>query len=160
MKYFSKPTYAYGYAGVTLGLVLIAVGGGYFAGTSHAKTAVAAGPVSLAAGTGGGYGGGVAGQGGFSGGRTRGGQTGGGFAVGVVTAVNGATVTLQGRAGDTTVDLSAAAISKTVSGSASDVAVGQSLTVTGAAGSDGIVAAQTVQIRDSSAVPGGPAGLF
>ena len=84
-------------------------------------------------------------SGGFGG--RRGG--GGGLTIGQVTAVNGTSITIQTFQGaDETVDLSSStAITKTVSGSVSDVAAGESVTVSGTAGSDGAIQATSVQIR-------------
>jgi len=86
-------------------------------------------------------------------GRARGGLT-----SGQITNVQGDNITLQMSDGTTkTVSLSASTvISKLATTTTADLSVGETVSVTGAAASDGSVAAQSIQIRPAgSQFPGG-----
>ena len=125
-------------------LLLAAAGGSYVAGVAHGKSIVK--PLATTSGM---VQNSVAGGTRFQG---RGSGQGGGFATGTVSAVSGSTITVTGRDGTpSTVDLSSTtAITKTVSGTTGDIAVGQSLTIVGQVGSDGNVQATSIQIRPTA----------
>lgn len=107
-------------------------------------------------------------NGGFRGNRT-GGVTNGGFASGSIIAKDANSITVQlrnigGGAGASGSNGSTVGskivffgnsteIGKTVSGTPADLAVGQSITVTGTANSDGSVTAQSIQIRPNMPSP-------
>ncbi|MEY2406048.1 MAG: hypothetical protein QOF97_937 [Acidimicrobiaceae bacterium] len=120
-------------------------GGAQLKGGSASATVAAGGQGANGAARG--YGGG-AGQGGN-------GQRGGG-AAGTVQSVNGNTITITDQQGATktiTLDPSTT-ISKSTTGSVSDITTGETIVVRGTANSDGSTTAQTVTIGNG-ALPGG-----
>ena len=97
-----------------------------------------------------GGGAGATGQGGFAGGF------GGRGVVGTVTAVSATSVTVNTRGGSVTVAVpSGVAVSKTVSGSMSDVTVGASVTVTSTTDASGNRTASHITIVPAGQLPGG-----
>jgi hypothetical protein len=70
----------------------------------------------------------------------------GGFTFGTVTKVDGGTITISGFDGSTTTvtTTSSTTVTKSVQGSFSDLKVGQTVRATGATGSDGTVAATSI----------------
>jgi hypothetical protein len=109
-------------------------------------------------GTGGGFPGG-----GFPGGGGATGQGGpaGGFAgrgvVGTVTAVSATSITVDTRGGSVTVAVPGDVdVSKTVSGSMSDVTVGANVTVTSTTDASGARTASRIAIVPEGSLPGGP----
>lgn len=90
--------------------------------------------------------GGYAGRAGFIG---RGGAAGGGIVAGSVISVGSNSLTIKEASGSTKTVYytSSTTVSKQVTGSMSDVTVGQNVTASGTANSDGSVAATTIQIR-------------
>jgi len=148
---------------LTAGLIVaIGILGGFYVGAKYGQghPPPSATTTNTSSGGASGGGAGVAGGGGF----TRGGGGGagaGGFAgsatVGTITAVNGDTITVHNARtnADVKVDVASARITKTTDGSPGDLAVNQTVTVVGAAGSDGVVTATTVAL---GAVLGGRQG--
>lgn len=134
---------------ITIVLVLLAGGIGYWAGTKHSSSTPSV--ATTTTGRGGNFGGGNFG-GGFSGGFPGRGGAGGGFTAGQVVSVSGNTLTIQTMSGSTaTVNISGSTIiSKTVTGAASDLAAGQTVSVSGNADSSGAISATTIQIRPTS----------
>ena len=165
--------------GGVIGALVIA-GGAFFAGK-----AMAAGPATLAdaleqaqagtlpcgtsssaaggfitrlcgttAGGGAGAGAGATGQGGAPGGF--GGGFGGRGVVGTVTAVSATSITVNTRAGSVTVAVpSGVAVTKTVSGSMSDVTVGSSVTVASTTDASGNRTASRITLVPAGTLPGG-----
>ncbi len=132
--------------GVTLGIVI--AGASFYGGMQYGKSS-AAGAASLR--------GERFAQNGAMGGRTRVGQTGGGFVAGEVVAKDSTSVTIKlPDGGSRVIFLSASTrIAKAAEGTLGDIAVGESVTVGGAANADGSITAQTIQIRPaSSTLPG------
>lgn len=100
--------------------------------------------------------GGTAGAGGFGGfaGRTgAGGTTGGGATAGQIVSENGQTITLQLRSGssENVFVSTTTAVMKTTSGSLSDLAVGDNVTVIGTTNTDGSITAESIQLRPAGA---------
>ena len=103
------------------------------------------------------------GNGGFPGGGGATGQGGpaGGFGgrgvIGTVTAVSPTSITVDTRGGSVTVAVpSGVAVSKTVSGSMSDVTVGANVTVTSTTDASGARTASRITIVPAGSLPGGP----
>ncbi len=132
-------------AGVIIGAVVFGAGG-YYAGTKHAGGS--AGARQFAAG--GNFRGGA---GGATGAAVRGGA-GGGFVGGEIIAEDATSITVKEQNGSTKIVLLGASsqITKSTSGSATDLSTGTSVIVTGEQNADGSMTAQTVQIRPA----GGP----
>jgi hypothetical protein len=76
-------------------------------------------------------------------------ETNGGFATGQITAQDSTSITLKMRDGSTKIVFfsPSTSVGKSVSGAASDLAVGQNVMVNGTNNSDGSIAAQNIQIR-------------
>lgn len=69
-------------------------------------------------------------------------------ASGTITQVSGSTITVNGQSGQVTVNVQAnAVISKTVSATASDLEVGQTVSVVGIADANGVIAASQISVR-------------
>jgi hypothetical protein len=92
------------------------------------------------------------GTGGFT--RAGGATTAGGLLMGTVASVGSGSITLNTRDGSSHVVLTtpSTTVSKSVTGSLSDIAVGSTVEVTGTTNSDGSVSATVIQLR--------PAGSF
>jgi hypothetical protein len=90
-----------------------------------------------------------------------GGSRGGGFANGQIIGADSQSVTIKQTDGSTKVVYytGSTVIDKTVTGATSDLTVGQNITTSGTANSDGSVAATTIQIRPtgSTTTPPSPA---
>lgn len=152
--------------GLGLGL---AFGGGVLYGRNTAKAAPAAAVVTVPAGGGAAFGGGGAGAagtagaggaqaGGQGGGQQRGGA-GGGLTAGVIEKIEGNTITLRTQQGSASVAFTSdTTVRQTVGAQAADLKTGQTVTVTGAAGSDGKVNAQSITIAPAGAGTGGQGG--
>lgn len=142
---------------ITLGLIIFALAG-FYAGARYESTRAtpvaastpAAAATGAATGATRGAGGGFAGASGGGAGAGAGGFGRGTF--GQVTAISGATLTLQDAQGNQVkVQLSpSTTISKSVSGSQSDLASGQTVTVAGQRGADGTIAATAITIVPAS----------
>ena len=133
--------------------------GGMLYGASKSTQASLQGAKGMAGGFGGGQrSGGAAGQGQGGPGGQRGGANGGAvgdFASGQITAKDDTSVTVKMRDGSSKIIFfsGSTGIDKSVSGTGSDLSVGQQVTVTGKSSPDGSLTAQTIQIR-----PAQPAG--
>jgi hypothetical protein len=110
-------------------------------GTNGGENGGANGGQNGAPGTGGGFGGGGGNGGGFGGGAGN-----GNFATGTVQSVSGNNITLQSRGGTTmtVVVNSSTKITKTESGSLSDLKTGDTVVVIGSQSSDGSIAATAI----------------
>jgi hypothetical protein len=119
-------------------ILIVVAGGSFYAGKSMATSA------APAAGTRGAY----AGAAGFAG-RT-GARAGGGFTAGTIVSSGNGSISIQQQNGSSTeiVLISPSTmILKSVAGTASDLATGAQVTVTGTTNSDGSLTATSVQIR-------------
>ena len=130
-------------------IALIAgIGIGYYGATVFAKPATrATNAFSRGGGAGGGMMRGVGGNGAM-----------GGFLTGTVAKEDSGSITLNTRDGSSHVILitPATTVSKSVNGDLSDVAVGETIIVSGATNSDGSVSANLIQLRPpGSMFPGG-----
>jgi hypothetical protein len=128
-------------------ILLIGVGVGYFAGTTFAKSNTGATPSSTFA------------RGNFTGGRTGfgGGQNGGGgFISGTVASKDSGSLTIDTRDGSSHVVLvtPTTTVSKSVTGTLDDVAVGSTVIVMGSTNSDGSLSANNVQLRPADSGSG------
>lgn len=127
--------------------VVVAGGIGFYAGMQVGKGAAPAsgGSVSYQGGGGQGFQGGA---GGPSGAGRRGGLA-GGIVTGQVLSLSGGNLTVQSRSGSSQLVIlpGSAAVTKSVSGSASDITAGETVMIQGTPNSDGSITAQTVQIR-------------
>jgi len=139
--------------GIILGVIVLcaAVGAGaFYGGTIYERNQVANVRNSFfngrgGAGGGGGGGGGGAGGGGFGGG-----------VFGTVKTVTGNTLQVSTAQNVTTVNLSdATTVMKTITGTVSDIAVGDTITVRGQADSSGAVAATSIQVLPPGTTFGG-----
>ncbi|MDQ6771962.1 MAG: hypothetical protein M3024_03070 [Candidatus Dormibacteraeota bacterium] len=132
---------------ITVGLIaLIAILGGFYAGTKVGESRAPATAAAATTGLGGARG---AGTGATPGTGTAGGGAALGNAIaGRVVSVSGNIVTITNRTTGKTekVDVTSARITKSVSGTASDVQANQNVTIVGPAGADGTVQAQVVAI--------------
>jgi hypothetical protein len=121
--------------------LIIGFGAGYFLHPSAASTATMRGSFAGAAG------------GMYSG--ARGGGAGGGFLTGTVAAASSGSITLNTKDGSSHVVLvtPATTVSKSVSGTVADVAVGSTIIVSGTTNSDGSVSASLIQLRPAPTTP-------
>lgn len=144
---------------ITVAIALIMGGVGFYGGMAYEKNSLAksaSGRTGLNGGNYAGRNGGSASTGTATGMR---GVNGGGFIAGQITAKDDKSITVKDRNGSSKIILysASATVGKTVDGSASDLATGQSVMVTGTTNSDGSVTAQNIQIRpDTPAGNGGP----
>ena len=128
-------------------IVLLLVGGASFWGgmkyQGNKNTAAKAG-----------YGAGFPGGSGRAGGR----GAAGGFVTGDILSKDASSITVKMRDGSSKIVLipGSAAILKSTTGTTTDLAIGQSVTVIGSPNSDGSLNAQTVQIRPAGMGPQGP----
>jgi hypothetical protein len=125
--------------GAIVGIIIIG-GGAFYAGMTYAKgqTPAAGGRGNFAAGQFGGTG------------RGARGGAGGGFTTGQILSVSGSTLTIQqqnGSSSEIVVLSPSTQIFKTVTGSATDLAAGTMVVITGTSNSDGSLTAQSIQIR-------------
>lgn len=122
-------------------ILLVVAGGSFYAGKSMATSA------TPAAGTRGAY----AGSGGAAGFAGRAGaRAGGGFTAGTIVSSGNGSISIQQQNGSSTeiVLISPSTmILKSVAGTATDLAAGAQVTVTGTTNSDGSLTAASVQIR-------------
>jgi len=83
---------------------------------------------------------------------TRNGGTGNGFLSGTVAAIDSGSITVNTRDGSSHIVLVTPnmSVSKSVSGSVSDVTVGSTIIVTGTTNSDGSVSASSIQLRPAT----------
>lgn len=118
--------------------LIIGFGAGYLVHSPAATAPVTGGAMTRA--------------GGFSGAR---GGSGGGFLSGTVAASDSGSITLDTRDGSSHVVLitPATIVSKSVTGSMSDVSVGSTIIVSGTTNGDGSVSASLIQLRPTSANP-------
>lgn len=88
-------------------------------------------------------------------------RRGGGFVTGQIVSKTDSSLTVQAADGTTkTLGVSSATpVTKTVAGSITDLAVGDTITATGTAASDGSVQAQSIQVRPSARTDAAPASL-
>jgi hypothetical protein len=141
-------------------LIIVVAGGSFYGGMKYDASKNSS---QVAASRG-------AGQGGFTGGAGRvgagqgagaqrgPGANGGGFAGGQITAKDDTSITIAARNGGSQIIFysPSTTIGKSVSGAISDLSVGEQVTVTGKANSDGSIAAQDIQIRPASSNQGQP----
>ena len=90
----------------------------------------------------------------FSGGRA-GNQSGAGFVSGSIISKDDKSITVQLRSGGSKIVFysDATEIGKFVSGTANDLEISKTITVTGSANEDGSITAQSIQIRPKTANP-------
>jgi len=138
--------------GIILGVIVLcgAVGAGaFYGGTVYERQQVANVRNSFFNGRGGTGGGGGGGGGGF----------GGGGVFGTVKAITGTTVLISTPQNVTTVNLSdATTVMKTITGTVSDIQVGETITVRGQRDSSGNVTADSVQVLPAGTTFGGRGG--
>ena len=123
-------------------LVIIIVGGAFYAGTAYGKGQTSA-RGQFAAG---------AGFAGRIGART---GAAGGFTAGQILSVSNGSVTIQeqnGSSSEIVLVSNTTQISKSVAGAITDLTPGTSIVVTGSTNSDGSLTAQSIQIRPAGAV--------
>lgn len=141
-------------------ILLIVAVGSFYAGQHYtgrgvaARGGYAAGGMNMPMGQGAGFAGRTAG--GPAGGRA--GATGGGLVSGSIVSkdADSITVSLAGGGSEVVYLSASTSVMKSDTGSASDLAAGQNVTIMGAKNSDGSVSATSVQIRPAGA-PNGPA---
>jgi len=139
--------------GLLLGALIIFGGAGFWGGMTYAQSKATSARAAFAGG---------AGFGGRVGGAGRAGATGGGAAFGTILSKDATSITVQLMTGTSTTSTgskivlydTSTQIGKMVTGSGSDLTVGQNVTVAGTANSDGSITAQSIQIRPV----GGPRG--
>lgn len=127
----------------TIVVLLVVAGGAFYGGILYGKSQNAR--PSFANGN-------------FQGLRNRQGTTGGSFTSGSIISKDSNSITLQlgTNAGSKIIFYSGATqINKTALGTASDLATGTSVSVTGTTNSDGRITAQSIQIRPAGFNPGG-----
>lgn len=130
-------------------VVLIIVGGGaFYAGMSYAGSQTPARSTFSTAG----------GAGGFAGRTGARGGAGGGFTAGTIVSSGSGTISIQQQNGSSTEIVlvgPSTQILKTVAGSASDLSVGTTVTITGTSNSDGSMTANSIQVRPAGMnIPG------
>lgn len=128
-------------------IAFIIVGGGaFYAGMSYASSKTPATQSGFTAGMGG--------AGGFAGRTGARGGAGGGFTAGTIVSSGNGTISIQQQNGSSTEIVlvgPSTQILKTIAGSAGDLSVGTTVTISGTSNSDGSMTASAIQIR--------PAGL-
>lgn len=140
-----------------LAVLVIGVFGGVLIGHATASSAQASNVGGFPGGIGGGTGGGPGGAGGA-------GFAGGGFTSGAIVSINGTTMVVKAQDGtQKTVTVSGTTrVSKTTTTTLSALKAGQTVTVIGAAGSNGDIAATSVSegasLRGFGGRPGGGTG--
>lgn len=131
---------------IILGIVILLIvgGGAFYGGVSYGKSQTNASTTAARAS--------------FAGRPGRTGAAGAGFTMGTILSNDGSSITLQlpTTTGGSKIILYSPTtqISKTASGTATDLATGTTVTVTGTANSDGSITAQSIQIRPVSQTPG------
>ena len=139
--------------------VVLAVGVAFYGGMQYEKSTLASAGLLrnggvAAAGMNGGNGaqGGQGGQARRQGGALGMGGQGGGFTNGNIIAKDEKSITVKDRSGSSKIVYIAGSttVGKTAAGSVSDLAVGESVMVTGTASPDGSVAAESIQIRPAA----------
>jgi hypothetical protein len=132
-------------------IVIVVAGGAFYGGMQYGTSKTTA---TLAQGRNGGAGGGQRGFGGGAGGGQRGGAPGanggaGDFSGGQITSKDDTSITVKTRNGSSQIIFFAPSttIDKSVSGTNSDLNVGQQITANGKSNPDGSLAAQNIQIR-------------
>jgi len=127
---------------IGLAVVLIIVGGSaFYGGMSYAGSKLPAQN---------GFAGGANGAGGFAGRTGARSGAGGGFTAGTIVASSNGTISIQEQNGSSTEIVlvsPSTQILKTAAGSASDLSVGATVTITGTSNSDGSLTANSIQIR-------------
>lgn len=123
-----------------LAVLVIGVFGGILIGHATASTAQASNVGGLPPGFGGGAGGGTGGSAGGAG------FAGGGFTSGTIVSITGTTMVVKAKDGTqkTVTTSDTTRVSKTTTTTLSELTAGQSVTVIGAAGSNGDIAATSV----------------
>jgi hypothetical protein len=124
--------------GVIVALVVVG-GGAFYGGMSYAGSQTPAKSNTFAAGAGG-----------FAGRTGARGAAGGGFTAGTIVASSNGSISIQQQNGSSTEIVlvgPSTQILKTVAGSASDLSVGTTVTITGTGNSDGSMTANSIQIR-------------
>jgi len=139
-------------------VLLVVAGGSFYAGMKYdagkSVSQVAArggqGGFGGTAGRGAGAGQGAAGRG-----ASANGAAAGGFSGGQITAKDDTSITIANRGGGSQIVFfsPSTTVGKSVTGATTDLSIGEQVTVTGKANSDGSIAAQDIQIR-----PAAPAG--
>ncbi len=130
--------------------VLVAGGLGFFAGSQYAKRSVSTQAAQFR-GQFGSQNGGFGGQGSQGGIRMRG--AGGGVVMGDILSKDATSITVSMQSGGSKIVFlsNGTAIAKSVSGSASDLVIGEHVLINGTANSDGSLTAQMIQLRPSVA---------
>jgi hypothetical protein len=131
---------------IVIVIVLVVAGGAFYGGMAFAKSQNKAGNFRNFAG---------APRTGVTGANVRGGANGAGATNGEILSLDDKSVTIKMRDGGSKIIFFSAAtkVSKTVDGNSADLAVGQTLMVTGSANSDGSISADNIQIRPATPVP-------
>jgi Domain of unknown function (DUF5666) len=143
--------------GIILGVIVLcaAVGAGaFYGGTVYERQQVASVRNSFFNGRGG-----TGGTGGAGGGGGGGAGFGGGAVFGTVKSISGNTLQISTPQNVTTVNLSVATtVMKTITGTVSDIQVGDTITVRGMPDSSGNVAADSIQVLPAGTSLGGGRG--
>lgn len=141
-------------------IIAVVVGGGaFYGGMKYAQSQAAS---QVATRGQGGFGGGAGGQGraagagGQRGAGAAGANGGGGFSGGQITAKDDTSITIKTRNGSSQIVFysPSTTVDKSVAGSASDLSIGQQVTVNGTANPDGSLAATNIAVRPADATGG------
>ncbi len=132
--------------------VLVIGGAAFYGGTQYTKAKQPARGNFTRLGQG-------AGAQGAGGANMRGGQAGGGFASGEILSKDDKSVTIKLRDGGSKIIFFSGStkVTKTVDGSLEDLKVGESISATGSANTDGSITAQSFQLRPNFPAPAQPA---